>query len=231
MTCTPMKSLAAAIIPACLLVPALLGAQGAGAGASGSAQGQAQVSRQGGARAQAGAQGGARAEAQTPASASAQARIDAALEAAARAEVPAELVRSKVREGEAKRVPPDRIAAAVEARVASLVRASETMKRAGVALQSVGELAVTADALDAGVSQTALLRLAREASPERRTVAIAVLSDLVRLGAGSADALARVSAAATSSAALANLQAELASQLTAGGLSSTLDAVGAIRLP
>jgi len=105
------------------------------------------------------------------------------------------------------------------------------MKHAGVTAGSAGELAVTADALDAGVSESALVRVTRETSAERRTVAIAVLADLVRLGTASDRALARVSSAVTSTAALANLRAEVASQLTAGGLSSTLDAVGSIRVP
>ncbi|MHB1222822.1 MAG: hypothetical protein ACYC2G_02060 [Gemmatimonadaceae bacterium] len=196
-----MKSMMVALMPAMLLAPAVLGAQAAGA-----------------ARAQT--------QARTP-----QARIDAALGAAARADVPVELVRSKVAEGEAKRVPQERIAAAVEARVTSLVRASEAMKRGGVKLQSAGELAVAADALDAGVEASSVIRVAREAPEARRTVAIAVLSDLVRLGATSDRALARVSAAVSSSAVLANLQAEAASQLSLRGLTSTLDAVGTIRLP
>ena len=203
---TMKSTMMAVLVPTLLLAPVALRAQGVTAAAQGQAQGQAR----------------------TP-----QARIDAALSAAAEANVPAELVKSKIAEGEAKRVPPERIATAVEARVTSLVRASETMKRANVEMQSAGELAVAADALDAGVSESALVRVTREAPAERRTVAIAVLADLVRLGTTSDRALARVSAAVTSSATLANLRAEVASQLTAGGLSSTLDATaaGAIRVP
>jgi len=195
----------AVLVPAMLMVPTVARAQN-GVAAQGQAQGQAQV--------------------QTP-----QARIDAALSAAAKANVPVELVKNKIAEGEAKHVPQERIATAVEARVTSLTRASETMKHAGVAVGSAGELAVTADALDAGVSENAVVRVTRDTPAERRTVAIAVLADLVRLGNASDRALARVSGAVTSSAALANLRAEVASQLTAGGLSSTLDAVGSIRVP
>ena len=203
MKANAMKStMMAVLVPTMLLVPAALRAQ------SGSAAAQSQT------------------QAQTP-----QVRIDAALSAAAKANVPAELVKSKIAEGEAKHVPPARIATAVEARVKSLVRASETMKRGGVEAGSAGELAVAADALDAGVSENALVRVTREAPAERRTVAIAVLADLVRLGNASDQALARVSTAVTSSAALANLRAEVATQLTHGGLGSTLDAAGAIRLP
>lgn len=196
----------AVFVPIMLLAPFALHAQEASA--QGRAQGQGQ------------------AQARTP-----QARIDAAMSAAAEANIPAELIKSKVAEGEAKRVPPERIAAAVEARVTSLVRASETMKRADVPLQNSGELAVAADALDAGVSETALVSVTREAPPERRTVAIAVLADLVLLGNASERALTRVSAAVRSSAALANLHAEVASQLRAGGIKSTLDATGIIRIP
>lgn len=194
----------AALLPVILLAPASLAAQGTSAGAQVQAQAQAR----------------------TP-----QARIDAAMSAAAEARIPAELVKSKIAEGEAKRVPPERIATAVEARVTSLVRASETMRRAEVEIRSAGELAVTADALDAGVSEAAVVRVSRDAPAERRTVAVAVLADLVRLGNASDQALTRVSAALVSSAALANLHAEVASQLRVGGLRSTLDAAGIIRLP
>lgn len=198
-----MKSMMLAMfVPTLMFAPALH-AQG---GASGAAQGQANG------------------QAPTP-----QARIDAALSVAAKANVPAELVKSKIAEGQAKHVPPERIATAVEGRVKSLVRASETMKRSGVATQSAGDLSVIADALDAGVQENALIRVTREAPAERRTVAIAVLADLVRLGNASDRALARVSSAVTSSAALANLRAEVVSQLTAGGLTSTLD--GIVRVP
>jgi hypothetical protein len=167
----------------------------------------------------------AQAQARTP-----KARIDAAMQAAARANVPASLLESKVAEGEAKRVPQERIAAAVEARLHALVRAAETMDRADLEANSAAELAVAADALQAGVSENALIKVSRSASPERRVVAVAVLADLVRLGQDSEPALTRVTAALTSSAALANLHAEVASQLRLGGLSSTLDAAGIVRI-
>jgi hypothetical protein len=202
----------AALVPTMLVLPAALRAQNGSAAAQSQTQSHASSQGQG--------------QGQTP-----QARIDAAMSAAARANVPAGLLESKVAEGEAKHVPPERIATAVEARVTSLVRASETMKRAGVTGESAGELAVTADALDAGVSENAVIRVAREAPAERRTVAIAVLADLVRLGNASDRALARVSTAVASSTALANLRAEVTTQLTHGGMGSTLDAAGAIRLP
>jgi hypothetical protein len=71
-----------------------------------------------------------------------------------------------------------------------------------------------------------VVQISREAPAERRAVAVAVLADLVRLGQSSEQALARVSGAVLSSAALASLHAEVASQLRLGGLSSTLDATG-----
>ncbi len=202
-----MKSrMISVLMPVILLAPVTLAAQDAGSSAQGQAAGQAQ--------------------ARTP-----QARIDAAMTAAVEAKIPAELIKSKIAEGEAKRVPPERIATAVEARVTSLVRASETMKRADVEMTNAGELSVTADALDAGVSESVLIRLTRDAPAERRTVAVAVLADLVRLGNASERAFTRVSGALTTSAALANLHAEVSSQLRLSGLNSTLDAAGIIRIP
>jgi hypothetical protein len=197
-----MKMMVAGLVPAIMLVPTMLGAQTAGAATR------------------------AQSQARTP-----QARIEAALSAAAKADIPAELIKSKIAEGEAKHVPSERIAAAVEARVTSLARASEAMKRGSVEVRNAGELAVAADALDAGVSEAALIRVTQDAPPERRTVAIAVLADLVRLGNGSDRAVSRLSGALASNAALANLHAEVASQLLLGGLSSTLDAAGIIRIP
>lgn len=157
------------------------------------------------------------AQASTP-----QTRIDAAMQAAARADIPAALLRSKVEEGQAKHVPPQRIAAAVEARLDALVKASKAMKQAQIESTTEGELAVAADAMQAGVSQNALVKVYRDAPDERRAVAVAVLTDLVRLGKANEHALARVSAAVRSNAALANLQAEVASQLQSRGLGATV---------
>jgi hypothetical protein len=186
--------------------PVMVAAQSSGVQSTAQTQGQAQV--------------------KTP-----QARIDAAFHAAAEANVPTSLLSSKVEEGRAKRVPQERIANAVEARLKSLVRASAALNRADVEAGSAAELAVAADALEAGVSESALIRLSRTAPEGRRVVAVAVLADLVRLGQSSESALARVNAAVTTSAALASLNAEVASQLRLGGLSSTLDAAGVIRIP
>ena len=197
-----MKSkLLVVMVPALLLAPASLSGQSAEASAT------------------------AQARARAP-----QARIDAALAAAGRAEVPTSLIESKIAEGEAKGVALERIAAAVEARVAALVRASEAMKRADIAVRNAGELSVTADALEAGVSEDAVVRISRDAPQERRAVAVAVLADLVRLGHATDHAFTRVSAAVASSAALANLHAEVASQLRLGGMKPTLDLTAGARI-
>lgn len=177
------------------------------------------------------AQGQGHGTAQAQGQGTAQARIDAALSAAAEARIPVSLIQSKVAEGQAKNVPMERIAAAVEARLKGLVRASEAMERAGIEARSEGELLVSSDALEAGVSESALVRISRDAPPERRAVAIAVLTDLVRLGAASENALARVSGAVSSNSALANLNAEVSAQLHRGGLKSTLEGAGIIRVP
>jgi hypothetical protein len=159
-----------------------------------------------------------------------KARIEAAVQAAVRANVPASLLESKIAEGEAKHVPEERIATAVEARARALIDASHTMSNANIEAQSAGELAIAADALQAGVSKNVLIKTYRSAPAERRIVAVAVVADLVRLGTQSDQAFARVNKVLGSSVALANLQAEVASQLRLGGLSSTLDASGILRL-
>lgn len=200
------------------LIPGVLGAQ-----ATTQAQGSAKASANAAAQAERGLQ--------TAADARAQARIDATMKAAAEAKIPVSLLASKVAEGEAKRVSEDRIATAVEARYRALVRASSMLKRADVEQQGAAELAVAADAVEAGVSDEAVIRVSRSAPAERRVVAIAVLTDLVRLGRPTDAALAQVTAAAGTSAGLANLNAQVGTQLRAGGLTSTLDASGMARIP
>lgn len=182
------------------------------------------VSAQGTAQAQGTAT--AAAQATTP-----RARIDATMDAAAQADIPVSLLESKVAEGEAKHVSEARIASAVEARYRALLRASSTLKRADIEQYSASDLAVTADALEAGVTGDAVIRVSRTAPAERRVVAIAVLADLVRLGHSSGEALTQVNAAVSTSAGLANLNAQVGSQLRAGGLTSTLDAAGVVRVP
>ena len=202
------------IVPALVVAPLALHAQ--------STQTQTQTQAQ--------AQSRTQAQAQAQAQGNAQARINTALQAAARAHIPAALLESKVEEGQAKHVPPQRIAAAVEARLEALMDASQAMDRADIESRTESELAVAADALQAGVSEKSLIKVYRDAPPERRVVAVAVLTDLVRLGEASNTAFARVSGALTSNVALANLQAQVASQLRLGGLSSTLDATGIVRI-
>lgn len=146
--------------------------------------------------------------------AAAQARITASLDVAAEAGIPLELLESKINEGQAKGVPMARIAAAVEARRAGLERAHEALAAGNVDAVTAGELSVAADALEAGVSESALVTMHTSAPSERRLVAVAVLSALVELGNASDVALTRVQAALSNgSAALADLRARTALEL------------------
>jgi hypothetical protein len=126
--------------------------------------------------------------AQTPAQ-----RIQAARQHASQAGIPVALLDSKVAEGHAKGVPDERIAMAVERRLGSLQRARDAM--AGQAALTPADLNVGADAVEAGVDPGVLGRLARQAAPDRRAVAIAVLTELVKDGVASEQALQRVTAA------------------------------------
>lgn len=140
---------------------------------------------------------------------SSQARIDAALSTALQAGVPVSLLQGKIAEGEAKGVPMDRIAAAVEHRLEALTEAHDALASAGLSSTTEGELSVAADAVQAGVSQSALVALSRGAPDGSRAVAIAVLSDLVANGRASNQALAQVQGALSRGPeALANLSAE-----------------------
>jgi len=123
-------------------------------------------------------------------------RIQAARQRASQVGIPVALLDNKVAEGRAKGVPADRIAGAVERRLASLERARAAMTAGGARVALTGaDLNVGADALEAGVDPGVLGRLARAAAPDRRAVAIAVLSELVSQGLSSEQALARVTAA------------------------------------
>jgi hypothetical protein len=144
---------------------------------------------------------------------SAEARIEAAMSAAVQAGIPVSLLERKVAEGKAKGVPMDRIATAVEGRLDGLSRAHDALIGAGLKSTTEGELSVAADAVQAGVSQSALVAISQRASGESRAVAIAVLTDLVAQGHASAQALTRVEGAlARGPEALANLSAESAAQ-------------------
>ena len=145
----------------------------------------------------------------TAAGPAAQARIDAALSAALDAGVPVSLLERKIAEGEAKGVPMDRIAAAVENRLEALTEAHDALAKAGLTSTTEGELSVAADAVQGGVSQSALVAVSQQAPADSRAVAIAVLTDLVAMGQASAQALARVEGAlARGPEALANLSAQ-----------------------
>ena len=148
-----------------------------------------------------------------------QARLDAALSTALQAGVPVSLLEGKIAEGKAKGVPMDRIAAAVEQRLEALTDAHTALMKAGITSTTDGQLSVAADAVQAGVSQTALVAVSKDASEGTRAVAIAVLTDLVAQGQASAQALEQVQAAlAHGPDALANLGAQVAgrSQIDAG---------------
>ena len=166
------------------------------------------------------------------------ARIDAAMQAAAEAEIPQSLLESKVREAQAKQASPEQTASAVEARLAALVEARNTLQSANIGAYSEGDLLVTAEALAAGVSADAIANVAGSASAGQRASATAALADLVRLGHDAAHAGAQVSAALAAGAnALVDLHASAASQLTARGMAPTAvagsvaaSATGIIRL-
>jgi hypothetical protein len=150
----------------------------------------------------------------SPAGLSAQdtnARVDAALSSALEAGIPVSLLQQKIAEGKAKGVPMDRIAAAVERRLEALTAAKEAMTKGGVESASESELSVAADAVQGGVSQTALAAISEQSSGDNRVVAIAVLTELVAMGHVPAEALTRVQTAlARGPEALANLPAEAA---------------------
>jgi len=136
-----------------------------------------------------------------------QDRIDTALARARQVGIPEALLTSKVAEGRAKGVSLERIAAAVERREAALERASQALS--GREDVGAADLAVAADAVEAGVSDAVLETVAASAPLERRAVAIAALTELVELGHVPEDALARVQEAlARGPEALLNLPAE-----------------------
>jgi len=143
--------------------------------------------------------------------AGADARIDAALSTALDAGIPVSLLERKIAEGKAKGVSMDRIAAAVQHRLDGLLKAQDALQKAGLESTTEGELSVAADAVQGGVSQTALAAISQRSTDGSRAVAIAVLTDLVAQGHVPEQALAQVEAAlARGPEALANLSAESA---------------------
>ncbi|MGH7447417.1 MAG: hypothetical protein ACRELT_07640, partial [Longimicrobiales bacterium] len=150
------------------------------------------------------------ASAQTP-----ERDVQRTLDRARQARIPVELLQSKISEGRAKGVPMARIAAAVERRLDMLVRV-RTHIDARHQL-TTEELGVAADALTAGVSEDVLKTMSETAPGDRRAVAIAALSQLVRLGHPSEEALRRVTRALQSGPeALMNLPAQAAAAAARG---------------
>ncbi len=143
--------------------------------------------------------------------AGADARIDAVLSTALDAGIPVSLLERKIAEGKAKGVPMDRIAAAVQQRLDALTKAQDALQKAGLESTTEGELSVAADAVQGGVSQSALAAISQRSTDGSRAVAIAVLTDLVAQGHVPDQALSQVEAAlARGPEALANLSAESA---------------------
>lgn len=138
-----------------------------------------------------------------------QERIDAATAHAREAGIPVTLLESKVAEGKAKGIPMDRIAAAVERREATLEKASQALR--GRSDVGAADLSVAADAVESGVSAAVLNAIAASAPRDRRVVAIAALTELVREGHVPEAALEQVKDALKRGPdALANLPAQAA---------------------
>jgi hypothetical protein len=145
-----------------------------------------------------------------------QERVDAAIAHARAAGIPVTLLESKVAEGKAKGVSMDRIAAAVERREGALEKASQALR--GRTDVSAADLSVAADAVESGVSAAVLKAIADTAPRDRRVVAIAALTELVKEGQVPEAALDRVKDALKRGGdALANLPAEAAAGQNRGG--------------
>jgi hypothetical protein len=148
--------------------------------------------------------GGANAQVQPP-----QERINTALARAREVGIPVALLESKIAEGKAKGVSLERIAAAIERRQSALERASQAL-RGGADAPST--LAVSADAIESGVSEGVLREVVANSPNDRRNVAIAALTELVHQGNTPEVALGRVrDALKRGPDALSNLPAEAAS--------------------
>jgi hypothetical protein len=145
-----------------------------------------------------------------------QERVDAAIAHARDAGIPVTLLESKVAEGKAKGIPMDRIAAAVERREASLEKANQALR--GRTDVTAADLSVAADAVESGVSAAVLKAIADTAPRDRRVVAIAALTELVKQGQVPEAALDRVKDALKRGPdALANLPAQAAAGQERGG--------------
>ena len=144
-----------------------------------------------------------------------QDRIDTSLSRARQVGIPVSLLESKIAEGKAKGVSPERIAAAIERREAVLERASQALRGEADAAAS---LAVGADAIESGVNEAVLKAVAANAPRDRRNVAIAALTQLVQQGQVPEAALERVrDALKRGPDALANLPGESGSNRRGNG--------------
>jgi hypothetical protein len=121
-----------------------------------------------------------------------EARIQAAMDRVQAAGMPVEVLESKVAEGLAKNVAMARIALAVENRARAMERAQAALVRSQQGVPTAADLAVGADAIEAGVSEAVLQRVSTAAGAQHRTVAIAALAYLVAEGQLPEVALARV---------------------------------------
>lgn len=135
-------------------------------------------------------------------------RVDEALTRAEAAGIPVSILQSKIDEGNAKGIPMDRIAAAVEARLKGLEQARAAMTK-GSGDVNAAELSIGADAIGAGVSAAFLEKIAATTGHDRRAVALAALTQLVSQGIEPEQALLRVQdALARGPQALANLASQ-----------------------
>ena len=137
-----------------------------------------------------------------------QERLDAAMTRAQETGIPISLLQSKIAEGRAKGIAMDRVATAVESRLRNLEQAKIIMTRAASDVDAA-QLSVGADAIAAGVGEAVLEQISTSASRDRRTVAVAALTQLVLHGTAPETALLRVKdALAHGPQALANLAAQ-----------------------
>ena len=144
-----------------------------------------------------------------------QERINTVLARARQVGIPVAFLESKIAEGKAKGVSLERIAAAIERRQAALERASQVLRGDGDASASLG---VGADAIESGVSDAVLKAVADSAPGDRRNVAIAALTELVKQGHAPEAALGRVrDAVKRGPDALSKLPAEAAAGRRGGG--------------
>lgn len=144
-----------------------------------------------------------------------QERINTALARAREVGIPVALLESKIAEGKAKGVSLERIATAIERRQTALERAHQALRGEPEAVSSLG---VGADAIESGVSEGVLREVAGNSPRDRRNVAIAVLTELVKQGHAPEAALGRVrDAIRRGPDALSNLPAEAGGGRRGGG--------------